>query len=339
MKKLTQVVLTTIVVLFVTACLGVDIGPTTGWMSLKIYPLVDDEPQDILFTYRASSTRNNETVKIQIWLENGIFATEQLVFQDTTKINIGITDISRVFYFDSELYSEGSNSLRFSAIIGRVTKSITINAFHKTKSVVRPQISGQEVYASPYNLIELKNGIINKKRDNYAFLGFASIFEEDFYHHLDISRLMIVSENPFTYSKATLRIKDDMGFYSRLNRGIAIGYREVPLLVKQVEGGYGFAYGTKLYVDPDTLLMSLSSRDGFVSTNTFFFPKEHYNSQREIEMSIMITNCGINEDSIIYDFNHYTNLRFIGDCRNSKYCISTHSGDDESTLEWETISL
>lgn len=326
--------------LFATSCLGAEFGPSTGWMSLMVLPIEKNADQEISFSYRASSIRNNESVKIQVWLRNQQFITEQLVFQDTLKINIGITDISRVFIFDERLASDGANTLRFALTIGRVTKNLSVDAFRITKAVIRPNLDGQTSYSSPYNSIIMENGIIAKTRDNYVFSGFESFFEEEFYHHLNLSRLRIASENPFSYSKATLRIKDDYGFYTRLNRGLTIGYRELPLKLTLINDYYHFDYGTNLYVDPDTLLMSLSSRDGFIPTNTFFFPKQQYSRQKEIDMSIMITECGINSNTIIYDFSHIANLRFIGDCRNSKYCIVTQSHTDNDVFEdWQTIEL
>ena len=340
MKTKTRKLSIALLASFATSCLGVEIGPSTGWMSLTVLPIEEHIDQEISFSYRASSARNNETVKIQIWLKNDVFVDEQLVFQDTMKINIGITDISRVFIFDEQLASDGANTLRFAITIGRVVKSLSVDAFRKTKAVIRPHVDGQKIYTSPYNLISMDNGIMSKKRDDYVFSGFESLYEEEFYHHLDLSKLEIISENPFSYSKATLRIKDDYGFYSRLERGLTIGYRELPLKMTLTNNVYRFSYASKLYVDPDTMLMSLSSRDGFVPTNTFFFPKQYYSQQKEIAMSIMITECGINANTIIYDFTHIATLRFVGDCRDSKYCITTRSNTTGDDFEgWKTIEL
>lgn len=341
MKKRTKVFVTIFSIPLLATCFGIDFPVTTGWMSLYIPPLEQEENLTINFVYRISSLRDGQVVNFQINLTNQFYPNKLLVFQDLETVQSGFTDIQRIFVLDHHFVSEGANTLSFEATINRITKTISVDAFYKTKATIKPEREGGEIYASPYNEISLSKGILTLKRDSFIFYDFNSIIESNYYHHLNLNALFFTSENMFSYESAVLRIKDEFGFYSRLNRGLAIGYREIPLTIDlDAEGKYRFSYGANLFVDPTTLLMSLSSRDGFIPTNTFYFPKERFLTESNLEMEIAINNCGINESTIIYDFSYISSLRFLGDCRDSMYCVSTTTCDDTSVFEdWETVGI
>jgi len=341
MKKRNKILAIVFSIPLIASCLAADFPSLTGWMSLHISPLETEENQAVTFVYRVSSLRGGEVVHFNVFLQNQQFPIPLLIFQDYANVDMGISDLQRVVVLDGGLLSEGPNNISFEATMNKITKSISVDAFYKTKAVVRPGQDNLTEYASPHNDITLSSGILTKKRDYFCFYGFNPIIENEYYHHLDLNNLFFTSENIFSYSTAVLRIKDDYGYYSRLDRGIAIGYRDVALQIyNDGEDHYHFTYGVNLYVDPDTLLMSLSSRDGFVATNTFYFPKEKYETEKDLEMSIVINNCGINESTIIYDFTNFSYLRFIGNCRDSMYCVSTSTCQDETVFEeWEMITL
>lgn len=329
------------VIPFLAACLGADFPVATGWMSLHVSPLEKKADQTITFTYRQSAIRNGQKVEFQIYLQNEFYPDKLLVFQEIVTVNLGINDIVREYILFAGFVSEGPNNLSFEATADRLTKKISFDAYYKTRSAILSDENGLKSYDSPYNEIILDQGILYKKRDAYQFSGFYETLESEYYHHLNLEGLSFFSENNFTYKKAILMIKDDFGFYKRLNRSLAIGYREFPLWINyEGENTYRFSYGANLFVDPATLLMSLSSRDGFVPTNTFYFPKEHYEDEKDIEMEIVITDCGINENTIIYKFTYFSYLRFLGDCRDSQYCVNTSTCSDESVFEeWDSYNL
>lgn len=77
-----------------------------------------------------------------------------------------------------------------------------------------------------------------------------------------------------------------------------------------------------LYVNLQTYEVSYLPRSGFVSTDTFYFPK---NKKEEIEnmfFQLSFKNFGASKSDYVYDGTFAFNKNHIGNCSNSSYCVN-----------------
>jgi hypothetical protein len=320
---------------------GAQFAPVSGWRSFVIKPLDLQEDQPIKFTYQAVSRPNKKTFIIQIYLKNAKYPERILSFYEIVETESFVEQITRVFVFPKGAMTAGVNELSFTCTHDGVSQTIVAEAYPKTRALIEPHIEdGQSIYASPFNYLELSDGILEKKRDYIEFIGYKNVIDDEYYHRLNLSSLSFFYRGQeFVYQKALFLIHNRGDYYSHLEESDIPGYRQIPLHLMRSDDEYSFAFLSPLYVEPSTLLMSLSPADGFIPTNYFYFPREKYTSERDVRMQIIVTSCGINECQISYKFTYFSYLKLIGDCRDSKYCISTSlTNVDDDLTDWNRFT-
>jgi hypothetical protein len=323
---------------FLLLVIGKSSPSKLGWKSFVIYPLSMETTQEINFVYSALATIDHQAYILKITLQNIRYPQGVIVFQNTEYLNKGIRkDIRRVFFLDGQAVTEGANLFVFSCESKGIYDVEEAEAYPRVETTFYP--SEENYFLSlPYNYIELQNGVCASRRDRFVFHGFTSIIEDEYYYYLDLSSLWFESENPFEYESINLLIKRRGTLYNLLSYSMSPDYRSISLGVSQVSNHYKFTFATPLYVEPNSLLMSITPRNGFLETTKFFFPRNFYSSEKEIEMRIIIRKAGYNQFDIQYNFTYFSNLRYIGDCHNSQYCIMTSStSSEDKPIDWEEI--
>lgn len=340
MQKYRRICLLFFVMPFIQLCLSFNLEEKVGWISFIVSPLSQENDLEIPFLYRASATRDKQQFLLRIYLQNDQYPNRILAFQNSEYVDKGIVkDIARLFILDHKAVSEGSNTLFFSCLSNGYLDEIEVVGHTRLSSPFLLSDTNSQV-ASPYNYIELRDGFLYLKRDMLVFDGFFSVVEDDYYYNLNLSSLNIYSENPLFFSSFSLYIEDSVGLYSLFPRGLSFGYREIPAQITAYDSNnYEIRYAKGFFVNPDTLMMSPIKKEGFISTDYFYFPKEHFKTERDVRFKMLISNCGYNEIDIVYNFTYYSHLQFMGDCLNSQYCIGVSTPEDDSVLsDWqETI--
>lgn len=338
MMKISRGVLSFFCLPLLLFVIGKSAPPKLGWKSFIIYPLSMVETQEINFVYSALATVNNQAYLLKITLQNIRYPQGVLVFQNTEYLNKGIRkDFKRVFFLDGLAVAEGMNTFYFSCESTGIYDVEEAEAYPRVETTFYPN-EDNYFLSLPYNYVELKNGVYTSKRDRFIFHGFTSVIEDEYYYYLDLSSLWFESENPFEYDSISLLIRRSGTLYNLLSYSTFLDYRLVPLNVIEVSSQYRFAFASPLYVEPNSLLMSVTPRNGFLETTKFFFPRNYYSSEKDIDMRIIIRKAGYNQFDIQYNFIYFSNLRYIGDCRNSQYCIMTSSTSSFDNLtDWEVV--
>lgn len=341
MHKLRRLCLLFFVMPFIQLCLSFNLEERIGWISFIVRPLSLEADLDIPFLYRASATRDNQQFLLRIYLQNDSYPNRLLAFQNSEYANKGtVKNISRVFVLDHNVIDEGPNTLIFSCLTNGLLDEIEVEAHTKLASPFILSDSRTKM-TSAYNYIELRDGFLYHKRDVIIFYGFLSVIEDDYYYNLNLSSLAIYSENPLFFSNFSLYIEETGGLYNLFPRGLAFDYREIPTQIVAIDrDNYEIRLAAELFVNPDTLMMSPISKEGFIPTDTFYFPKEHFSTERDVRLKMLINNCGYNEVDIVYNFTYYSHLQFMGDCRSSQYCIGVSTPENGGVLdEWQETIL
>lgn len=316
-------------------CLSFSIEQRLGWISFVVKPLSLEEDQEIRFVYRASAGSDRQQYLFRVYLENITHPNRLLIFANNEYLNAGeVKEISRLFILSNLEIDQSINILTFSCLSNGYDDEIQIEATIRHSSPFIISETNTQL-TSFYNYNELRDGLLYVRRDKYIFYGFNDVIEDDYYYQLDLSSLSFYSENPFTYSDLSLLIEESGGLYRLFPKSVVIGFRELPIQIVAIKRNVYAIRFANLLVDPDTLMMSPNKKEGFIQTNNFYFPKEHYETERNINLKIIIKKCGYNEIDIIYNFSYFSNLRFMGDCQNSQYCIGVSSTEDNTMLgEW-----
>lgn len=323
---------------FLYSCLSFDGGLISGWQNLVFPPSDLDETIRLEFTYQKYISEKSNEYEFSVFLTNQNYPNEVLVYYATAELIRGNNTIKRTFFFYPNTLSEGENIITLSAKYNRLVDNVTFITHLKTYETFNPAFLDDGVYSSPVNDIHIINGQVYAKGDVFQFQNFTPYVEDEFYSYFKLNFFSFMSQNNFTYQEAYLLIKDENLYYRRFPKSLKSNYREIPLKIMQDElESYFFLFKNKLFVDPDTFLMSPNKIDGYLETNYFYFPKERFANEQEIAMMIVVTNCGQNEVTINYEFTYYSHLNFIGDCQNSKYCIQTSTNNNEASSEYEEV--
>jgi hypothetical protein len=78
---------------------------------------------------------------------------------------------------------------------------------------------------------------------------------------------------------------------------------------------------TSNYVDPSTLKMSLTPKDGYKKVNNIYIPFSFLNEIEKLEMRIFINDVGLNKTDFDFPLTYYPTRNLIGECFNSDYCL------------------
>lgn len=161
-----------------------------------------------------------------------------------------------------------------------------------------------------------------KFTSSYDFDGFNDFYIPTFYHKLDFSDFKVKMDqkdvNVFN-CEAELYIQNyNATFYSSDEEG----YSQIPLkAVKSDNNTICFEPSIDLYVNKETLEMSLENHNNYVKTRHFYLPRNGFRNQSDYDFTIVFKNFGSGHLKLkhAFKFNALTNT--IGNCINSEYCI------------------
>lgn len=171
--------------------------------------------------------------------------------------------------------------------------------------------------------------------ERYEFENFFSEYSPT-YSYLDISQLRFKYDGPLTqdedertltYKYATFQFDDVDGIFNN------IGHFDPPYihslsvkLVHKRDGYYYIQWNQKLYVDPLTLEMSNTLKEGFVETPYFYFPRSLDYAPTPIKCMFFFRYLGLNKENFGISFTIDKTTPVVGYCGSSSYCVSSTSG-------------
>lgn len=173
--------------------------------------------------------------------------------------------------------------------------------------------------------------------EEYLFQGFDRKQVPSFYHEFSLDTFSIKTY----FADATINSNYEAFLLVSNRNGIFNDFEHddflarIPIsLYKKEEEMIGFCFKDILYVDPESLLMSTFSRNGYVETNHFYFPKNEMSAQGEYEIYLMCSNFGSDKVDFVATFKTKALMNTMGDCYTSEYCIRNTSAQINDNFGW-----
>ena len=166
------------------------------------------------------------------------------------------------------------------------------------------------------------NGTYSTRKIKYSFFGFDGLYVPSYYHKISVADFGITMTNtdvPFFKCEPSLVIKN----YNHIFDDVEGANDTVtfPLKTKGFKTGHSFLLKNDLYVNPETLMLSSTQKEGYVKTKYIYLPINDMQNQGKYECYFAFTNFGIDRDMLIHSFELKALRNTFGDCSNSKYCI------------------
>lgn len=200
------------------------------------------------------------------------------------------------------------------------TISFKIKPSPRSKINVKDYI--YEYYQSPDVVVDIDD-YENKHIEQFTFDGFIDYFNTDYYYRIDLSELSMTYSSPksFPSCRGNLHFVDYNKIFPYLDNQEAVPSFDIPVVAEENEGKITFRFENTMYVNSQTLDMSLVARPGFQLTKYFYLPinknKELLNQVFTLEMN----EFAHSKVSFDWDIRYVNDRNLIGDCSNSDYCV------------------
>lgn len=194
------------------------------------------------------------------------------------------------------------------------------------KPPTREKIDPNLYVVSPYTggpVIGYFSSATSQSSEYFNFPGFIDYFNVDNYYRLSLDFLTIGYNCKKTYPgcNASLKFIDYSHVFPYIDNSESIPVVDIPLKT-QIEGDLvTFSFPNTMYVNPNTLEMSLVARPNFKATKYFYLPHNHLPEILDQIFTLEVSDFGYSKVSFSYDIRYTNNRHLIGDCNSSDYCV------------------
>ena len=176
---------------------------------------------------------------------------------------------------------------------------------------------------------ERKSGTTTFKTEKYRFSGYSDLIYQPANQPYDISSFY------FKYECADLYTPSFGNCYFLIKGLFANYYSDVGITIGSFRGltltphydsstkRVTFTVNEDLYVDPVTQKMSSTPREGLIKTTKLYFPA-NIPDETSFYFGYSFVDCGANQIKITADTQAKIMKSAMGNCFDSKYCISTN---------------
>ena len=184
------------------------------------------------------------------------------------------------------------------------------------KSYINDYFINEDIVVDPDNYSKTKD-------EKIRFDSTLDYFNVDNYYLLSLIDTEITYECglPFPGCVAHLHFVDYMKVFPYLDNDNVIPSFDIPLNTIKTKNGIRFSFPLNLYVNPQTLDMSLKALPGFMSTYNFYLPKNRCEELLDQTFTIVVSDFGHGKTSFSWDIKYTNNHRLIGGCSSSDYCV------------------
>ena len=203
----------------------------------------------------------------------------------------------------------------------------TVHSFSFNLMPIKPETINPLNYINDYYVLEDivvdPDGYSKKKEERIKFDQILDYFNVDNYYLLSLKDTNITYECPLPFSTcfAHLHFVDYLRIFPYLDSDEEVPTFDVPLRTIITSSGVRFAFPTSMYVNPQTLDMSLEARPDFVMTSNFYLPKNRCEELMDQVFTIDVKDFGYGKTSFSWNMRYTNNNRLIGDCSSSDYCV------------------
>lgn len=189
----------------------------------------------------------------------------------------------------------------------------------------------QRINVNDYTVNQFKVTNVVVDPDKYFLLNYEAItfpnissyFNQDYYYDLDLSGLTMkyICFMPFPGCEAKLKFIDYNRVFKNLDSSGDVPIVEIPLRTTIKTGQISFLFPEIMYVNPQTLDMSLKPKMGYIPTGHFYLPINQKQNLIDQVFTLEVDNFGYAKTSFSYDVTYLTSRSLVGDCDNSDYCV------------------
>lgn len=190
----------------------------------------------------------------------------------------------------------------------------------RTKINVKDYIN--DYYQSPDVVVDIDD-YENKHIEQFRFDGFIDYFNTDSYYRIDINDLYMTYNSPkaFAPCRGSLEFVDYNKVFPYLDNQEPVPSFNIPVIAEENEGIISFRFENMMYVNPQTLDMSLIARPGFQLTKYFYLPVNKSEELLDQVFTLKMEDFAHSHVSFDWDIRYVNDRNLIGDCSNSDYCV------------------
>jgi len=262
------------------------------------------------------------------------------------KVYITTIDGSKTFYFTDTIthsYIKARNTVVFSIILplsqylssaGVKIKVVVFNSstqkIYISKSKILYPRSHDQIYSTSYQSSSYvsKPVVVNFKNDSdclekYSFEKMPLKLGNNSYSQLVFENMQFTYDyySSYKYQEAYLTTTDPNDLFTDL-LDIKANIIKVPLLLTQSSNNIFISLKGDMYVNPESLTMSLSYKSGYQKTNNIYLPLNKDEELKDYPFSIVICNSGDNQIEINIPFTYVQTTYYFDNCVTSDYCVS-----------------
>jgi len=266
--------------------------------------------QNVYFLFKI--TDDNNIVVAQSKSTNAViskFKNGKVSINLLTQAYLNDNGMNVLFYL---IDSNSSNNLLSSSFQVFPIKSNTYNPIEYSQSHIFE-------YSTSFKFAN--SGIITYQ-EKYIFNDFFDYFLIDTYYRLLINQYCFSYQyiNDLTYRKAYLILPDSFDNFCYIETD-NYGQIVVPLSLIKDNDKYSLSFPSMMYVNPNTLEMSITKISGFSITSYFYLPINHLKDLSESTFTFVIEGLGYAQSNFIWTASFLAYQGLIGPCSNSNYCI------------------
>ncbi len=321
--------------------LPVEAAQTRYFSDIVIYPYEVGKNVSFNYTFKTYQT---ETVNFSLTLTCGPY-TNVLIYNRPSTVVAGYLKDTVTLPGGFLPLPNASIKLTGAGTGFTVLRTLTLSG--KARMIIDPGILVGGTYSSSGKVAAVtSDGTVFYYTEVLQFTSFVNLYETAVYHRLELPDLIFSYQNGWSFTipesmSAELFLDDPNGLLPNIPFDSVAKARHLNgKFTKKADGFYHFSLTDPLYVDPSTLMMSVTPRPGYTPTSYVYFPKNHFSELRQLNARIQLGSFGFNELTLDFHFTHEATYSFFGTCPSSGYCVVVQSTDldlwDDGTYEENT---
>lgn len=270
--------------------------------------------------YTSSNLPSKFNMSLHVLIDNDK-APNTLIFSSAFEEYL-ITNKHFKVKFNTNYLSESINIIKFQLInasdrIAYSKAEIELYPFeNKSENIFDYRLGN---YDKSYFAGKITNNKTTYFDDKTKFM-FPKIHKESNYYRLDISNYKLLKRDDIlVYDEAILKIHDPSGVFKYLGSGFN---KYIPLEFGKYKSTYYLKFKNYMYVNPNTLDMSLIPRNNFIQTKYFYFPINKKDKLQNTMMRIELNGYGHLKTNLYINTKLNFEKNLIGSCQNSDFCIT-----------------
>lgn len=276
---------------------------------------------DLTFRYSASEDKYEEIIRLYDINFNRLFQTNGT----NRSFNPVYSYVSFSVTLPFDLYFD-ENGIRVNIMIRNVNTGNSVVEVSRLllpcseDNVISTQYKDENLF---YDFSALDFTENNFSYENYNFSNTEGIISNNSFSKLLLSNISFIYQaaEVFKCEEAYLEVYDILNVFPNIEK--VDNKFIVPLKINKFKSNYIVKFGFKnvMYVDPNSLDMSLTYKNGFVETNYFYLPKDAYNKLEDYHFEIKLFGCGYNRISITIPLTFVKSVTLLDSCFTSDFCV------------------